>query len=90
MAVRNVDIILAESFELMKAGVLQEIDGLPETIHTYEKWKELGYQVRKGEHAIAKFPVWTYVPMKQKDDGTVSKSKMYMKNSSFFQVFSGR
>lgn len=71
----NGEIILRESLELMKQGVLkstgrvfvQELpDGSkvelpePEPIHTYNGWKELGYQVKKGEHAKAQFPIWKY------------------------------
>ena len=62
----NGEIILRESLELMKQGVLkptgrvfvQELpDGSkvelpePEPIHTYNGWKDLGYQVKKGEEA---------------------------------------
>lgn len=71
----NGEIILRESLELMKNGILkptgrvfvQELpDGQkvelpePEPIHTYNGWKELGYQVKKGEHAKATFPIWKY------------------------------
>ena len=40
---------------------------MPELIHTYQKWKELGYQVRRGEKAIAKFPIWKYVSCKNEE-----------------------
>lgn len=71
----NSEIILRESLELMKNGILkatgrvfvQELpDGQrvelpePEPIHTYNGWKDLGYQVKKGEHAKATFPIWKY------------------------------
>lgn len=32
----------------------------PEAIHTFAHWKELGFIVRKGEHAVDCFPVWKY------------------------------
>lgn len=71
----NSEIILRESLELMKTGILkptgrvfvQELpDGQkvelpePEPIHTYNGWKDLGYQVKKGEHAKATFHIWKY------------------------------
>lgn len=71
----NMEIIRRESLELLKVGVLkptgrmfvQELpDGqtveLPEVepIHTYNGWKDLGYQVKKGEHAKATFLIWKY------------------------------
>lgn len=64
MAVTNSMIILLESMKLMEQGILGRTgetivyeDGngnkkqveMPEPIHTYQKWKELGYQVRRGE-----------------------------------------
>lgn len=60
-------IILMERVELMKHGILdgtgvymtvEDKDGnkqqveIPEEIHTYAKWKQMGYQVQKGQKAI--------------------------------------
>ena len=71
----NAEIIFRESCELMRAGILsgsgimgtftdengeeQKIE-LPEEIHTFAAWKQAGYIVKKGEKAIAAFPVWKY------------------------------
>lgn len=100
----NKEIILAQSLKLMEAGVLKSsgireevtIDGnlteieLPEEIHTYAVWKRLGYQVKKGEHAITKFAVWVAKKSTKKaddKDGEDEKSvKMYMKTASFFSL----
>lgn len=75
MAVTNHEIIMKNSLELLKQGVIkttgrmlvQEMsDGSkleipePEPIHTYNGWKALGYQVKKGEHAKATFFIWKY------------------------------
>ena len=64
----NAQIIFNESMELMKAGIIgttgrtfvfEDADGNkkeiqePEPLHTFAKWKELGYSVKKGEHAKA-------------------------------------
>ena len=91
----NAMIILLESVKLMEQGVLAGTgkfitgDGkqleVPETIHTFAHWKELGYSVKKGEHAIAKFPVWKFKSGKKtEDDEQVSKDKMFLKTSAFF------
>lgn len=75
MAITNVQIIFNESLKLVQQGILKTTgrtiilemeDGSkkelpePEPIHTYNGWKELGYQVKKGEHAKATFPIWKY------------------------------
>lgn len=106
----NEEIVMRESIELMKQGVIacagqiDVVDGdgnkskmdMPESIHTYQEWKELGYQVKKGEHAIAKFAVWK--PTKQKkaktddekqEDGTIkvqAKPRFFMANASWFKI----
>lgn len=70
----NAAIILDESFRLMEAGILkgsgryaemETADGtitveLPEEIHTFQRWKALGYQVKKGEKSSIKFPIWKH------------------------------
>ena len=70
----NATIILLESVKLMEEGKLKgsgnfitietqngqkEIE-VPEAIHTYTKWKELGYQVKRGAKSEIKIPVWKY------------------------------
>ena len=97
----NQMIILLQQVELQKEGILkftgrkikvlnqltaeiEEIDEI-QPIHTYAGWKSLGYQVKKGEKAIAKFPVWTYSVKKSEVNGEEKQtSKMYMKTSAFF------
>lgn len=96
----NKMIILIESIKLMEAGVLastgekivvedengkKELE-VPEAIHTYQAWKSLGFQVKSGQKAIAKFPIWKYTSKKAKnEDGEeVEKGKMYLKTSAFF------
>ncbi len=103
MAATNSMIILLESVKLMEQGIIGGTgemivydDGkgnkkqveMPELIHTYQKWKELGYQVRRGEKAIAKFPIWKYSESKRKDDNEQEKThaKMFMKVSAFFKL----
>ena len=32
----------------------------PEPIHAFEEWKSRGYNVMRGQRAIAKFPIWRH------------------------------
>ena len=57
----------------------------PEEIHTYATWRALGYQVQKGEHAIAKFTIWKYTQKQDKETGE-EKSNMFLKESAFFKA----
>lgn len=107
----NAQIILNESVSLMNQGILagtgqfitmKKKDGatveveMPEEIHTYAAWKEAGYQVRKGEKAVAAFTIWKYRSKKGEcqmlnvDTGKmeteeVDLSKMFMKTAHFFK-----
>lgn len=105
----NAMIILNESVRLMKEGTIEGTgefltfkydDGhteeveVPEPIHTYQMWKTLGYQVRKGEKAIAKFMIWKYTEKKAKEDnaeiavkeGDTIARNMFMKMAAFFKM----
>lgn len=104
----NEQIVFNASLELMEAGVigttgkiLKFIDAAgnefecnePEPIHTFAMWKSLGYKVKKGSKAIAKFAIWTYKKGKKKDeneDGSEEveegNPKMYLKDASWFSL----
>lgn len=70
----NAQIIMNESIRLMEEGILKgngqfaEIETengtmvieLPEEIHTFNGWKQLGYSVKKGEKSSIKFPIWKH------------------------------
>ncbi len=58
----------------------------PEAIHTFSAWKELGYCVKKGEHAKASFTIWKYVDSKKSDDETDEEKggRCFMKKAHFF------
>ncbi len=60
----------------------------PEQIHTFAGWKQMGYVVRKGEHAIAKFRIWKYTVKKVKDDEKSEKEReqMIMTEAFFFSA----
>jgi tRNA splicing endonuclease len=65
---------------------VEEELGMPEPIHTYASWKSLGYQVRKGEKAIAQFPIWKMTAShKDKETDEEKDGFMMMKMSSFFK-----
>ena len=79
----NVEIIMGNMAMLIADGILTEEN----EIHTYAHWKSLGFQVKKGEHAIAKFPIWKYTKKKNKDmseEEAQQKGYCFMKNSSWF------
>ena len=108
----NEMIILSNSLRLMEEGSLKgsgqygtmetdlgtvEIE-LPEAIHTFQKWKELGYSVKKGEKSSIKFPIWKHT-RKMLDTNTDNaelnkanamvneqggQTNMFMKTAAFF------
>lgn len=95
----NASIILAERFRLMKQGIIKgtgeivtvEENGvkkqveMPEKIHTYNAWKSMGFQVQKGEKAVAQFTIWKYKNSKTDEEtGEQDSGRMFMKKSSFF------
>lgn len=99
MAMTNGEIILLQSLELMKQGVLKSTgrvfikemeDGTkvelpePEPIHTYNGWKELGYQVKKGQKAKACFMIWKYHGKKDEETGEVKDGKCYQRKAFWF------
>ena len=103
-AMTNAMIIFTERCKLMDEGKIKgtgisqeiEINGeikkleLPEEIHTYNKWKELGYQVRKGEKSQIKFSIWKYRGNKktedEESDKKVQSGHCFMKLSAFFTM----
>lgn len=97
----NAEIIRRAAQELAEAGIINytgneitiedengETITFKETepIHTFAKWKSLGYCVRKGEHAKAKLRIWKFTASKknQKDDEEDSGEHAFMKTAFFF------
>lgn len=79
----NAAIIFNESVRLMNEGILsgtgrfvevENEDGtkerleLPEEIHTFNAWRQRGFCVKKGEHAVASFSIWKYIKGKSADE----------------------
>ena len=54
-----------------------------EAIHTYQAWKELGFQVQKGQKAVDKFTIWKHVTRKNTETGE-EIGKMILKTAAFF------
>ena len=99
MAITNAQIILLESIKLMEAGILKSTgrvfireleDGTkqelpePEVIHTYNGWKEIGYQVKKGEHAKAQFMIWKWQGKKDEETGEEVGGNCYQRRAFWF------
>lgn len=105
----NEQIIFAESQKLAEQGIISYTgrefimkmdDGQDitiretEDIHTFAAWKQRGFKVRKGEHAVAKFVIWKHSAPKLEslpmEDGSsvdyVDKGKMFMKQAAFFSA----
>ena len=79
----NAAIIVSNMALLIHDGIITEDD----VIHTYGHWKSLGYTVKKGEKAVAKFPIWKYTKGKKKDmseEEAQANGYCFMKNSSWF------
>lgn len=101
----NADIIFAEGQRLAKEGLIQytgrefkavDAEGKEfivretEPIHTFAHWKELGFSVKKGQHAITKIVIWKYKVPNQDEDGVLpidnSGGDMFMKTAHFFSL----
>lgn len=102
----NEQIILNVRLQLMEEGKIgstgrffemQGQDGTlkkvpePEEIHSFSRWKECGYGVKKGEKAIAKIEIWKYAECKKTDDGKSeadekTKERIFKKSAFFFSA----
>ena len=70
---------------------VQEKVNEPEPIHTYKEWQRLGFQVEKGQKAIAIFTIWNFAENKKAEDEDEAPSLMkngyyYMKKAAFFKL----
>lgn len=103
----NAEIILSNRVFLMEQGVIKGVPGttlkwkdeqgereilIPEEIFTFDGWKKQGYIVQKGEHSVARFPIWMpkkgkkveqEVP-KDEDEKEMQARGFYMKVAYFF------
>lgn len=94
----NAQIIFNESQRLAAEGIIkytgrvfkmQDMAGdevivkETEEIHTYNAWKDMGFQVQKGEKAVAQFVIWKYRG-KVNEETNEEEGQMFMKMASFF------
>ena len=100
----NAEIIFANRVFLMEQEVIKGVPGtnflwkdeqgerqilMPEEIRTCKDWNRMGYRVRKGEHAIAKFQIWMPKKGKSKTDDEDADEKakgFYLKMAFFFTI----
>ncbi len=80
--IKNEILIAMQEAELIRAGLM----GAEEELHTFQRWKALGYSVKKGEHAVAKFPIWKMGTKKDDDGEEETTGRMFMKTSAFFKT----
>lgn len=97
----NAMIIFNASCELMEKGIIGTTgrtlsvelpDGTkqemlePEPIHTFQKWKDLGYCVDRGQKSIATLMIWKAGKenIKNESDQDEETIKMFMKKAFFF------
>ena len=64
------------------------LNGITEEAHTYAHWHELGYQVRKGEHATFSTTIWKHAggkPANEESEGEDTRpGRMFLKKAHFF------
>lgn len=102
----NEQIIYNHQLELLKRGIIgttgrvivgQDTDGKEieiqelEPIHTYAGWRECGYQVKRGQKAIAKFNIWKCTKKKKEnkekeDEAEEEKDYMFLTKAFFFSM----
>jgi len=77
----NNEIIMGEWLNLVCNNKITE----DEQIHTYATWNYLGYAVKKGEKAIARFSIWKHVKDKKATEkGGEETTKCILVDSCFF------
>lgn len=95
----NEMIILKARFELMEKGILKGTENNiiienengekrkmvePEQIHTYQGWKALHRQVKRGEKSIATIQIWKHTIKKTKEEDEKEQEKMFLTKAFFF------
>ena len=75
MATTNAEIIQTE----------MSLRGIEEDCHTFNRWKEIGFSVKKGEKAIFSTSIWKYSTPKTDSEGNDSGGYCFMKKAHFFK-----
>lgn len=81
MRMTNIEIVSMAWAELVSNGTILE----SEEIHTFAKWRELGYSVKRGEKCIVKLTIWKHTSRTNKETQE-EESKMFMKTAAFFST----
>ena len=56
-------------------------------LHTFKRWNDLGYKVKKGEHARVTTYLWKPNTKKEKgEEKETTDTKMYMRKSYLFTI----
>lgn len=82
MTIKNVEIVALATAELIGAGVISA----EEEIHTFAKWKSLGYAVKRGEKAVVKLSIWKHTTKQiTLENGEAAEdTRMFIKTAAFF------
>ena len=94
----NEMIILNARFDLMQEGILRGTGNIiskdengekkqieePEQIHTYQGWKNLHRQVKRGEKSVATIQIWKHTTKKPKEADEEKQEKMFLTKAFFF------
>ena len=102
MAMTNASIIFNAQQQLLEEGKLKPTGRMiifetpdgeqefpeAEAIHTFQRWKELGFMVRKGEHAVAAFHIWKYTAKAkdQTEEEAQENGFCFMKKAFWFSA----
>lgn len=81
MRMTNIEIVALAWGQLVGNGVISE----SEEIHTFQKWKSLGYAVKRGEKAITKLTIWKHTS-KINPETQEEEMAMFMKTAAFFST----
>jgi len=84
MTIKNVEIVALATAELINAGTISPT----EEIHTFQKWKSLGYAVKRGEKAVTKLTIWKHTTKQitLENGETAEDTRMFMKTAAFFST----
>ena len=81
MKMTNAEIVAFAWGQLVGSGVISA----NEEIHTFQKWKSLGYTVKRGEKAITKLTIWKHTSRTNKETQE-EETAMFMKQAAFFST----
>ena len=80
----NAEIVAFAWGQLVGSGVISA----EEEIHTFAKWKSLGYAVKCGEKCVVKLTIWKHTTKQitLENGENVEDAKMFMKTAAFFST----